>query len=106
MPLLTDEQFKATMDDHPVQVGPDEAPPFDFWPYFDAIPEAELGGFDFSEGTVSYAWTMPTHGVQHVLVRCDVPNVFLVLVLDLAAGAVRGHRVLDLNELYGLDREA
>jgi hypothetical protein len=100
--LLTAEQFKATMEPRPVRVDPEEAPPFDFWPYFDAIPPADFAGFDFSEGLVTNAWTMPTLGLQHVLVRCDVANVFLVLVLDLDARQVRGHHILDLNDLYGV----
>ena len=45
---------------------------------------------------------MPTLGLQHVLVCCDIANVFLVLVLDLDATQVRGHHILDLNDLYGV----
>ena len=39
---------------------------------------------------------------EHVLFACEDENVFLVLVLDLDAGAVEGHRVLNLNDEYGL----
>jgi hypothetical protein len=51
--LLTAEQFKATMEPRPVRVDPEEAPPFDFWPYFDAIPPADFAGFDFTEEVVT-----------------------------------------------------
>lgn len=34
--------------------------------------------------------------------RCDSANVFLMLVLDLAAATVHGHHLLDLNQVYGL----
>jgi hypothetical protein len=40
---------------------------------------------------------------EHVLIRCDTPNVFLVLVLDLRAETVMGHHLLNLNKLYGLE---
>jgi hypothetical protein len=90
------------MEQHPVPVSPDGEPPFDFWPYFLSIPPADFAGFDFSERIVTHAWTMPQLAVQHVLVRCEDPNVFLALVLDLDARRVRGHRLLDLSKHYGL----
>lgn len=99
MRLLTEAEYKATMEPEPIQIGPDDEPPFDFWPYFDAIPEAHLGDHDFSEGGVNYAWQMPTGKLQHVLVNCETPNVFLVLVLDLRTETVLGHYLLDI---YGV----
>ena len=99
MRLLTEAEYKATMEPEPVQIGPDDEPPFDFWPYFDQIPDADLGGHNFSEGAVTYAWHMPHANLQHVLVNCERPNVFLVLVLDLTARTVVGHYVLDI---YGV----
>jgi hypothetical protein len=96
MRLLSEAEYKATMEPEPVQIGPDDEPPFDFWPYFDDIPESHLGGHDFSEGVVTYAWHMPAGGLQHVLVNCERPNVFLVLILDLATETVLGHFLLDI----------
>jgi len=90
------------MEQHPVPVSPDGEPPFDFWPYFLSIPPADVAGFDFSERIVTHAWTMPQLAVQHVLVHCEDPNVFLALVLDLDARRVRGHHLLDLSKHYGL----
>jgi hypothetical protein len=99
---LTEDEYKATMGTRRVGLGPDEEPPFDFWPYFDAIPPEDFGGHDFSEGDVPHVWTMPDTPYQHVLVQCEATNVFLVLVLDLHERAVAGHHLLDLNEVYGL----
>lgn len=102
MPRLTDSEYRATMDPQPVAIGQDDEPPFDFWPYFNAIPNEDFDGHDFSEGAVTNAWVMPVSHYQHVLVRCETPNVFLVLVLDLPRRQVYGHHVLDLRRLYGL----
>jgi hypothetical protein len=102
VPRLSEDEFRATYDAHPVAVEQDDEPPFDFWPYFDAIPNEDCSGHDFSEGSVTHAWTMPISNYQHVLVRCDAPNVFLVLVLDLPRRQVHGHHLLDLRKLYGL----
>jgi hypothetical protein len=67
-----------------------------------AIPPEDFGGHDFSAGAVPYAWRMPDSTYEHVLVQCETPNVFLVLVLDLIGRSVAGHHLLDLNRLYGL----
>jgi hypothetical protein len=101
--LLTADEYRATMGFRPVEVGHDETPPFDFWPYFDDIPVEHLGGYDFSAGQVTSAWITRRRSFEHVLIRCDTPNVFLVLVLDLRAETVMGHHLLNLNKLYGLE---
>jgi UDP-N-acetylmuramyl pentapeptide synthase len=102
MPRLNETEFLATMDPHPVRVEQDDAPPFDFWDYFDAIPGQDFDGHDFSAGAVTNAWTMPSTDHQHVLIRCETANVFLVLVLDLRQRQVHGHHLLDIRKLYGL----
>ena len=102
MRKLTDAEYQATTVPRPLRLGADEEPPFDFWPYLAAIPAEDLGGYDFSAGEVPYVWDMPSTPYQHVLVRCEAANVFLVLVLDRHERAVAGHHLLDLNALYGL----
>jgi hypothetical protein len=102
MPRLTEPEFLATMDARPVQVGRDNAAPFDFWDYFDSIPDEDFDGHDFSGGAVTDAWAMPATNHQHALIRCETANVFLVLVLNLPHRQVYGHRLLDLRKLYGL----
>jgi hypothetical protein len=102
MRRLTEDEFKATAAPEKERVGLDEEPPFDFWAYFELIPPEDFGEHDFSEGRVSYAWNMRGTGYQHVLVQCETPDVYLVLVLDVPARSVVGHHVLDLNRIYGL----
>lgn len=102
MRKLTNEEFKATTVPQPAPLDTDVEPPFDFWPYFDAIPPEDFGGHDFSEGDVPYGWTMTGTPYQHVLIQCETANVFLVLVLNLDEQAVAGHHLLDLNKVYGL----
>ncbi|MEU8239053.1 hypothetical protein AB0C07_12465 [Actinoplanes missouriensis] len=102
MRRLTDDEFKATYAPEVERIGLDEAPPFDFWKYFEAIPPEDFDGHNFAEGLVSYAWNMRGTAYQHVLVECETPNVFLALVLDVHDRTVVGHHLLDLNRLYGL----
>ncbi len=77
--------------------------PFGFWDYFEAIPLEDFAGHNCSAGEVNYVWEHPEGRFQHVLVNSEDKNVSMVLVLDLLNRQVPGHRLLDLNEEYGLN---
>lgn len=100
MPLLTEDEFRVTMDLRPVAVGVDDEPPFDFWDYFDTVPAEDCDGHDFSEGIIDHSWRMPLRQYEHVLVSTDAPDVFLVLILDTRRGLVLGHHLLKGAEIY------
>lgn len=102
MPLLTAEQFRSTFGATRHRIGDDE-PPFDFWPYVDGIPAADFEGHNCSGGNVEVAYRMEPGGYEHVLIRSENRNVFMVIVLDRDARTVYGHHLLDLNREYGLD---
>lgn len=102
MGLLSREEYLATFGESRSRVAMDEAPPFDFWPYFDTIPAADFEGHDCSAGVVDNVWREAAGRYEHVLVNTQDRNVFMVLVLDRVAGAVHGHRLLELNKEYGL----
>jgi hypothetical protein len=55
MPMLTREQYLATFGETRQIIGNDEGSPFDFWPYFEAIPASDFEGHDCSAGVVEYA---------------------------------------------------
>lgn len=99
---LTEAEFKVTSGEPMRRVAPDEGPAFDFWPYFEAIPEEDFQGFDCSAGRVSWVWEHPEGLYQHVLVDSEDRDVFMVLVLDLRGQSIVGHRLLDLPREYGL----
>ncbi len=84
---------------------PASEPPFDYWGYFDSIPSADFEQHDCSAGTVTYVWEHPNRRFQHVLVNSEDKNIFMVLVLDIDSQSVVGHRLLDLNQEYGLQRD-
>ena len=103
MRLLSHSEYLQTFGEARSRVPVDAEPPFDFWLYFDAIPDEDFEGHDFTPGEVDYAWRIEPRQFEHVLVRSKDQNVFMVLVLDLFAGTVYGHKLLDLNREYGLD---
>jgi hypothetical protein len=102
MALLSWQEFLETMGNGRAQDRSEEPPPFDFWPYFEAIPAADFKGHDCSAGAVDYVWRENSGRFEHVLVNSEDRNIFMVLVLDCDARVVYGHRLLDLNREYGL----
>ena len=102
MPLLSEREFQRTFAEPMTRVAQNEEPSFDFWVYFDQIPDADFSGHDCSSGTVTYVYRHPSGRFEHVLVDSETRDVFMVLVLDCDRRVVLGHRLLDLPTLYGL----
>jgi len=102
MKRLSEPEFLATFGKPMQRVPSTEGVPFEFWSYFDGIPADDFESHDCSDGQVTYVWNNPAGTFQHVLVNSEDKNVFMVLVLDLKANAVLGHRLLNLKSLYGL----
>lgn len=103
MRRLTRQQFLATFRAPMQPIAQHASPPFDFWSYFDAIPPADFEGYDFTDCIVEHAYLDASGSYQHVLIRSNEKNIYLVLVLDMQKHDVFGHRVLDLNKEYGLE---
>jgi len=104
MKQLSEAEYLATMAEPMKRLASEAGAPFEFRDYFDAIPQPDFEGHDCSSGSVTYVWEHPTCSYQHVLVDSEDKNVFMVLVLDIVARDVLGHRLLDLNREYGLTR--
>ena len=102
MKQLTEGEFHATFTNKMTKIAPNASPPFDFWDYFENIPESDFGDHDCSAGEVDQVYQTAGGRYQHVLVKSTEKNVFMVVVLNLKDRVVYGHRLLDLNEAYGL----
>ncbi|GAA2829443.1 hypothetical protein [Crossiella cryophila] len=98
MRRLTEAEFRATIQARPVLVAAEV--PAVIRAYLKSVPRAERRGFATTPEAVR---DMPEPGFRHVLFP-GPRNVFLVVVLDVPAGAVLGHHVLDLNQVYGVRR--
>ena len=75
----------------------------DIWPYVDAIPLADLEGFELAD--VAYVYLNPNRLYEHVLIATEDKNVFFVIVIDVEQVKVYGYHLLNLVELYGLTEE-
>lgn len=98
--LLSKAEFKKTL------VGPmtryDGPALLDIWPYVDSVPATHLEGHAVYEQFVECVYRTADERHHHVLVMTRTKNVFLVVIVDIAAASIVGHSVLDLNREYGL----
>lgn len=102
VPLLSRNEYLATMGRaQPMRLA--DAPPVDLGLYFRSIDEHDFQGFDFSAADIEGARSVDGGTWLHVSLRADVPNVFLVIVVEGRSNEVHGHYLLNLNEVYGLD---
>ena len=102
MKRLSEAEFLATTTPRMDRTSGESARPFDFWPYFDAIPAPDFQGFNCSESEVSLVYRTSDGRYEHVLVNSEDKDVFMVLVLDLHVQRVVGHHLLNLPMLYDL----
>ena len=75
----------------------------DIWLYIDAIPLADLEGFELAD--VAYVYLNPNGLYEHVLIATEDKNVFFVIVIDVEQVKIYGYHLLNLVELYGLAEE-
>jgi hypothetical protein len=87
-----------------VTAAPD--PVIDIWPYARAIRKADLQGFRPQDGVVEAVYRGGDGIFEHVLIPTRTKNVYLVVVVDRRRRAIHGHRLLNLNEKYGLPTPA
>jgi hypothetical protein len=101
---LTEAEYQATMRDMARVAEPDLLPSLDVGTYWrEEVDEGDLEGHDFSERPVVGVFQSGTTPFTHLVVASATPNVFLVIVIDRELARVSGHRLLNLNEKYGVD---
>jgi len=105
MPLLTAEQFQSTFVNPMTQLGPEAQPPFDFWPYFEKIPQEHFGEYHCPNRLVACVYSNADQTYLHLLIESKEENVFMVLILDLIKNEVFGHLMMNANtgEILGVD---
>jgi len=99
MALLSEEKYRQTFAPPMTRVSGGEAPPFNFWPYFEQIPLSDFAGHDCSSGSVTYVYRDPSGRYEHVLIDSEHRDIFMALVLDRDNLTVVGHRLLELPDM-------
>jgi hypothetical protein len=99
---LNEDEFKATMTPKMHNVTQSAANVLDIWPYVQSVPSTDLEGHYINDHCVEFVYRSDDDRFDHVSVMTKTKNVYLVVVVDLAHDSIHGHRLLDLNEEYGL----
>jgi hypothetical protein len=99
--LLTQEQFDATYGPTMTNVTFTAEPTVDIWPYVGLlVSEGTVLGLVHENTLVEKVYRNPDQQIDHILLPTAAQNVFVVVLVDVRAGNVYGHFVLDLNKKY------
>ena len=96
--LLTRDEFLACFADPMRDVTATTEAAVDIWPYVEAI-DLPLGSVG-EVRDVAHVYRDASGRFEQVLIDTDGDNLFLVVVVDLAACSVHGHHLLDLAANY------
>ena len=99
--LLTSDAFNAFFSPPMRNVTVEAEANVDIWPYVEAVPVEHLRGTEL--GDVEYVYRDQQERFDLVNIGTDNCQVFLVIVVDLERNEIRGHHLLDLPSLYGID---
>jgi hypothetical protein len=100
---LTEADFIGTFAEPMKNVAGEEAEPIvDIWLYAEKVFAQELPGIPVDDADVSYVYLSGDGKYHHVGISYGEPNVYLVVVVNLKEASIHGHRILNLNEEYGL----
>lgn len=99
---LSESDFKAATGHAMRNVTQEATDALDIWPYVQSVPAADLQGYTIYDRFVESVYRSDDNRFDHVLVMTRTKNVYLVIVVNLIHGLIHGHRLLDLNQEYGL----
>ena len=99
---LSAAEFAACFEEPMLDVTDDEDADLDIdiWPYVDSLDPKSLGVESFDD--VDRVYQDARGRYDQIIIETDRPDIFLVVVVDIEARSIHGHRLLDLNVEYGL----
>jgi hypothetical protein len=100
--VLSEERFLETFFPPMQEVTKSAEEIVDIWEYTEAVLSSEFSGRDTQGWDVAYAYRSSSNAWLHVLVATDVPDAYIVIVIDVAKREILGHHFLNLRQKYGL----
>ena len=102
--MLTEKEYKETMNDRMVDVTMTAEPVVDIWPYVRQLTlDNVVLEYVFKNGLVEKVYRNDKGTFEHILLPTDNSNIFIVVIVDLRQNKIKGHYRLDLNKEYGLN---
>ena len=74
----------------------------DLWEYADPVLKSLYPEKSADDWSVELIYESGDGAHQHLLVRTDNANVYIVFVVSVPNRSILGHHILDLGELYGV----
>ncbi len=99
---LPEERFLETFSPPMQDVTKSAEEIVDIWEYTEAVLASEFSGRDTQDWNVAYVYRNSSNAWQHVLISTDVPDAFVVIVIEVAKRGILGHHFLNLRQKYGL----
>lgn len=99
---LTKDEFLVTFSEPMKDVtGEESGALIDIWPYAEEALAQEVPDVSVDDADVDYVYLSGDGNYHHVGIWYGEPNIYLVVIVNLADASIYGHRILDLNEEYG-----
>ena len=99
---LSEDRFLETFSPPMQDITTSAEEIMDLWAYTEAVPSSEFSGRDTRDWNVACIYRDSANTWQHVLIGTDVPDAFVVIVIDVARKELVGHHFLNLRQKYGL----
>ena len=96
MARLDQYEFELTMDDDIKLAGEKDAPCLDFWPYVDGLDDEAVDGLTH-QFIVDYFFRNSVRGLEHIMLRTDMPHSYLTVVIETNEREIVGHHVFDVD---------
>ena len=100
--VLPEERFLETFFPPMQDVTKSAEEIVDIWEYTEAVLSTEFSGRDTQGWDVAHVYRSSSNAWLHVLVATDVPDTYIVIVIEVAKREIFGHYFLNLREKYGL----
>ncbi len=74
----------------------------DIWSSVFRLLESKYSDLDTVDWDVEYVYSNESGINQHILIKTNIENAYLVIVTDIKNKCIYGYHFLNLNKLYGL----
>ena len=95
--MLTEKEYKETMNERMIDVTMTAEPVVDIWPYVLQLTlDKVVLEYVFKNELIEKVYRNDNGTFEHILLPSDNSNIFIVVIVDLKQIRIKGHYRLDL----------
>jgi hypothetical protein len=100
---LTKEEYMSTFEGKMLDVTKTAVPVANIWQYVEYLTKQDIVlEYVFKKQLVEYVYENTARTFHHILLATKNKNIFVAIIVDIEKKLIKGHYVLDLEEVYGL----